>query len=72
MTEQELKTLSKVQTQLLKAISETSNQNVIDRINLAMEYIDEMLPEYDDSNDEHYEDDCWEALSSIGDIDFNH
>ena len=47
MTEKEMRTLSKVQTQLLKAISETSKQNVIDRINLAMEYIDEILPDDD-------------------------
>ena len=30
------------------------------------------IPDYDDSEDENYEDECWEALSSIGDMDFNY
>ena len=72
MTEKEMRTLSKVADQLIAALRETCRENVNDRINLALEYIDEMLPEYDDSNDEHYEDDCWEALSSVGDMDFNY
>jgi len=72
MTEKEMRTLSKVANQLVKACRETCRENIYDRINLALEYIDEMLPEYDDSDDKQYEEDCWEALSSIGDMDFNY